>query len=576
MAKRKDYSLQADKVFDFSPKASIPWEIKTAGGTFDFKRWLFLGRPKMSVGTADASQIRILRDDIVIALRNAVWRLGPSFSDKTIRTLCASGISTWFGFLDCKYESGVPILGMADITTALIEEYIKWLRFRSADTATKRLSYSSAKSTYSQTKSVLSECVNVGLLQRGIFPKNPFPNSNRAKQSYKSYSRDEMVRLMKALSTDLLNIRGGSFSGTESDRLAVYFFLIAARTGRNPTPLLEAERNALRPHPLNPKTKALLVLYKKRGNNVSLQSFRKSCDVEGIATVQSDVATLFSEVLKITEIYVPQVPANHRNRLWLCRREAANQHRGLIAVMDGGILHNAGKRLVKRHDLKSDALESGRVEKAAFQLTTMRLRKTFATRMWQLSGGDLIKTAQALGNTPSISDMHYLEVTPEMERQHKFVGHCLEATLRGLEHDAVTISTIASEMKVPEEEVVRILNGKNNTGVGRCTSPFFGEYAPKDGKNACTSFLYCFRCPNQVVMEADLYRLFSFYWLIIKERNFMDRTKWKRVYGWVLREIDGDVCSKFSPQSVKDARDVARANPHPMWRDRALLGGAYA
>jgi len=576
VAKRKDYTLQASNVSELLIPASIPWEIVLPGNTINFKRWLYLNRPQLQTIDQNQPLVRVERDDIVIAIRNAIWRLQPVFAHKTVTLLCASGVSNWFAFLDWKYDNDSAILTMEDITSNVIEQYIEWLRFKSADTTSTHLSYSGAKSVYTQTKSVLSECANVGALPRSVFPKNPFPNSNRARISYKPYSKGEMIRLLKALSTDLLEIRRGDFKGMESDRLAVYFFLISARTGRNPISLLEAERNALQPHPLNPKTKALLVLYKRRGNNISLQSFRKTIDIEGVATIQTDVATLFNEVIEITKNYVNVVPVKLQNRLWLCKIAATNQYRGNIVPLDVGLMHHAAKRFVSRHNLSLDAIDPKTGQSLPFQLTAMRLRKTFATRMWQLSGGDLVKTAQALGNTPRVADMHYLEVTPQMERQHKFVGHCLETKLRGKENDSETILNIANEMKVSEIEVERILNGKNNTGVGRCTSPFYGEFAPKDGKNACTTFLFCFRCPNQVVMEDDLYRLFSFYWLIIKERNLMDRTKWKKIYGWVIREVHNAISSKFNPKIVKEARDAAKANPHPMWRDRALLGGAYA
>lgn len=380
-----------------------------------------------------------------------------------------------------------------------------------------------------------------------------------------------------ALYTDLQEIRRGDFKGTEGDKLAVYILLIAARTGRNPTPLLEMGRDALKPHPLNPKTHSLLVVYKRRGNNVSVQGFKKSIDVEGVATVRVDVASLFREVLEMTSAYVPLVPAGEQNRLWLHRKESYNPaYKGSVCPLNTDMLHHATQRLIRRRSLRADATDPRTGKALPLQVTIMRLRKTFATRMWQLTGGDLTKTAQLLGNKPQVTDTYYLEVTPEMEYQHKFAGHCLEAILRSTEHDGDTLHRIATDMKVTVEEVERVLNGKNNTGVGRCTSPYYGMFAPKDGTRACTKFLYCFQCPNQVIMQSDLHRLFSFYWLVIKERNLMDRKRWKRAYGWVIREMDGTISQHFDPTAVKEAREQARTSPHPMWRDRALLGGAYA
>lgn len=575
MLRKKDYTLPSSNVVELIVSTSGPWEVITPWATYDFRRWLYLGRTQSCEADTKTKLVRINRDEIVIAVRQAIQRLKQTLTDETIYHLCASGVASWFDFLDYMYEQGKKIIRLDRINGEVIERYIEWLRFRPADTETGRLSYSAAKSLYSQTKSVLNECVNVGDLNREIFPKNPFPNSNRAAKSYKTYSKDEMLRLLGALSKDLLQIRQGAFEGTEIDKLAVYFFILAARTGRNPTPLLEMTRDALQPHPLNPKTRSLLTLYKRRGNNISLQDFRKTMAVEETSTVRSDVASLFKDIIQLTEQYVPLVPKKVRNRLWLCRREAANQYRNRLSPIDMGLLHHAAKRLVKRHDLKSDNVDPTTGQEAPLQLTTMRFRKTFATRMWQLTGGDLVKTAEALGNQPRITDAHYLEVTPDMERHHKFVGLCLDVTLRGKENDREAKEQLASELGVTIKDVERILNGKNNTGVGRCTSPYFGDYAPKDGKNACTRFLYCFQCSNQVIMESDLHRLFSFYWLIIKERNFMERKRWKQIYGWVIREVDIVISPRFNKKTLMEAREPALINPHPMWRDRAILGGAY-
>lgn len=74
-------------------------------------------------------------------------------------------------------------------------------------------------------------------------------------------------------------------------------------------------------------------------------------------------------------------------------------------------------------------------------------------------------------------------------------------------------------------------------------------------------------------MESDLHRLFSFYWLLIKERNLLIRSRWHKLYGWVIREIDQVIAIRFPAEVVKKAREDSFQNPHPMWRDRAMLGG---
>ncbi len=585
MARRKDYALSPDKVVEFPVEPDIPWQMTFSNNgrhlTFDFRRWLYPGRPWLSESTPQDKLVAIPREEIVVAMRNAIWRLKETLTKQTVAERCAKGVASWFSFLDSLYEQGESIVSLEQINTELIERYIQWLRSRPAETETGRLSYAGVSAVYTATKSVLVECANAGVLSYDIFPKHCFPNVNRTCKGFKAYSKDEMSRLLMALYADLQEIRRGDFRGIESDKLTVYLLLIAARTGRNPTPLLEMGRDALKPHPLNPKARSLLVVYKRRGNKVSVQGFKrsvgKSIDVEGVATARADVASLFREVLEMTSAYVPLVPAGQRNRLWLHRVESDNpKYKGSVCPLNTDTLHDAVQRLIQRRNLGADATDPGTGKALPLHVTIMRFRKTFAARMWQLTGGDLVKTALALGNKPQVTDTHYLEVTPVMEHQHKFAGHCLEAILRGTEHDGDTLNRIAADMKVTVEEVERVLNGKNNTGVGRCTSPYYGMFAPKDGTRACTKFLYCFQCPNQVIMQSDLYRLFSFYWLVIKERNLMDRKRWKRVYGWVIREVDGTIATRFDPTAVREAREQARISPHPMWRDRALLGGAHA
>jgi hypothetical protein len=86
-------------------------------------------------------------------------------------------------------------------------------------------------------------------------------------------------------------------------------------------------------------------------------------------------------------------------------------------------------------------------------------------------------------------------------------------------------------------------------------------------------------------MESDLYRLFSFYWLLTDERNFISLPRWDELYKPIICKIDQEIVAHnlrskdnpkgcFDPYRVKKYREEARSNPHPMWRDRAILGGA--
>ncbi|RQV32325.1 integrase [Burkholderia cenocepacia] len=568
MANRKDYSL------DVAPKRAtvvqLPvkhnWIVKFGDSQCDFSRW----REHATSGKfAD-------RDDLVLKMCTAVDRMARYSALSSMAGMCWGALRIWFSYLDSRLDTGIkPISTLSDVNREVMDNYASWLLHESrANTKSGRYSYSTARSHYTRIKSVWLECIASGQLDQDCFPDNPFPNSARSKIPHQPYTKNEMQRLLGALGSDLRKIRSSSFEGTQRDRLMVYLLLVAARTGRNPTPLFEMNRDELQPHPVKPETHALLTTYKRRGNNITVQSLKISPrEIEDVATVGTDVATLIDEVRTLTEPLANSAHPNIRDYLWLFKSEQVGPSRNITRISANNY-HEAIKRFGARHNLKSDNTDPKTGEQMPFQLTFMRLRKTFASRMWELTDGDLVRTALALGNRPKVTDTHYLAVTPEMERNHRFVGKCLEADVRGQSDDPKIIDSLAIEMKITTDEVKKILHGKNNTGVGRCTSPLFGKYAPKNGTRACTAFLHCFRCPNQVILESDLYRIFSFYWLLIKERNIQKRNQWRKIYWWVIREIDQIISPKFDPKIVADARERARINPHVMWRDRAMLASS--
>ena len=565
MAKHKDYSLKKSSLHipALSFAAEESWVVISGGIEHKLDQWRF---HKATGKLAN-------RDSLIAAMCAALNRMAEFVSPRTITGLCRGGLPPWFQFLDHRLDSGLSsINNLSDINREVLEYYATWLRLRPARTQSGLHSYSGAKAVYAQIKSIWLECIAARSLSMDCIPDNPFPNSNRALISHKPYSKREMKRLLAALASDLTSIRSGSFRKTISDHLLIYLLLIAVRTGRNPTPLFELSRNALQPHPIKPESHALLTTYKRRGNNIAIQSLRNTQKIEENASISADVATLFYEVREMTEQYLPASPSKLKNYLWLFIKNNQKENEEHIACLNSGNCPHLIKRFVIRHNLLSDEIDHRTEKPKPFNLTFMRLRKTFATRMWQLTEGDLVRTAKALGNHPKVTDTHYLAITPEMIQNHRFVGKCLEIDLRGKTDDPSVIAKLANEMQVSIDEMKCILSGKNNTGVGRCSSPFYGKFAPKTGDKACTAFLYCFRCPNQVVMENDLYRLFSFYWLLIKERNILVRNQWHKVYGWVIREIDQVISPRFSPEMVQQAREEAHRNPHPMWRERSMLG----
>jgi hypothetical protein len=563
---------------------NVPWQQRYKGVNFDFRRWLYVGRPKLDEqGCSIPDEHGLVkdlvyagRDGVVEAIRDVVWNT-PAVNYETKSSYCRCGINTWFEYLDWRDAAGQPICDLTEIDKEVIWGYIYWLRdTKESATDCGRLGNMAAKVYYQQTKHVLNYLSHNGALPEGLFPRNPFPNSSRSIIGHKPYTKKVMTSLMSVLYKDVQGIRDGVLKLPHTQTLTVYLLLIAARTGRNPTPLLELTRDAVKEHPIKPDRLRLLLTFKRRSNKYSMQSFEPSEKLESMVSIPMDVLTLYMEAVSLTEPLVSEVPPQLKNQLWLYRRSGSG--RGTKDCVDILTYQNylkSAKLIIKRHDLRDDNGE-------LLILNISRLRKTFAQRMWQLTGGDIIAVADQLGNTPLVAGKSYVDVTPEMKANFRRIGHIMHADWAGKLEDTALLAELSRETGIHPDQLKRIAVGDYNTGVGRCTDPLIREKTTGDVA-FCTCWTECFFCQNQLVMESDLYRLYSFYYLLLTERNFISRSRWNELYGRIIHIIDHEIVAPnlrtkanpkgcFDPYRVEKCRAEAEVKPHPMWRDRAILG----
>lgn len=325
--------------------------------------------------------------------------------------------------------------------------------------------------------------------------------------------------------------------------LAYAMLTVALHTGRNTTPLLEMERNCLRAHPKN--NSVFLVLWKRRSHTshkVALRAENRAAQLlESTPTVQTNVERLIRRILAHSEPLCAEAPDDLKDRVWLYR-----VHRGpgpgRVIALTGETLKLAIKKLVADHGLTD-------IDGQPLCINISRLRKTFANRIFELLGGDLVTTAIALGNTPQVAGRNYLAPSGDARRNWKFMGEILVQEL-------LTCTIGATYQTTP---------------MGRCGDPMNGQYAPKREGAACFSFLNCLRCKHYAVTEEDLHRLFSFYFRVFAERTRMDKRRWTQEYAHIPRLIDDYIVAEglrrgtFKAAAVEAARERARREPHPFW-----------
>lgn len=454
----------------------------------------------------------------------------------TVASYWRAGLRYFFEFLVATCSNTEP----HSLEPRHVQQFIGWLKDRGDG-------YVAQKNHYCTTKAVLAGLVRRGVVpdHESLFPANPFPGSNSRGQSETPLSPSERERLALAIRDDIVAIHKGTFDGPGSAAMVVYLLALAIRTGANPTPLMEASRDCLRPHPFMPNM-MLLSLFKRRGNATKLASLRFSREDEGSLAVPMDGVALLRKALKITEPLVAEAKPQHQDRVWLYRSERAKTA-GQICAATPNTLNYGIALLCTRHDLRADDGEP-------LRLNFSRLRKTVEQRYWALSGGDLIATAALMGHDPKVADTHYLACTHQMRENATFVGEALPDIYRA---------------GTAEHKVIPILPSKSPTG--RCKDPYNGDKAPKNGE-ACDDFFSCFACSSYAIVGSadDLHRLFSFYWFLEREMSHTRSNDWREEFRHTMNLIDRFSADKFDAGLVTAAKERARMEPLKFWASYTL------
>lgn len=466
-------------------------------------------------------------DDVTYRLQGVIKELidenvrtrGKSLSLSTIENYYV-GAKVFLRFLEVCAGAEIEALVFSDIDESLVKQYLTYL---------SELGVS--RNYYKFIKALLGYAG----VNKSIFPKNPYPNSNRNEKGEKRLSKSERAQVAKAVKAGWNEIQNGK-GVLDSNQLVTCFIGIALRTGMNPGALLELRTDCLLPHPLK-SDRMVVVSYKRRGNKTNVTPVKRNFESATYKTALPDVIQLIELICQRNSGIRSQ--ADHPDRLFVFSSRAKGARAGKILVMIDSHLHHGFPAFAKRYNLKNDSGET-------LQFNTMRLRKTYENRIWELSGGDPFMTAKAGGHSIKVSDSHYLEAPDDSEERLQFIG---EARVKQLLVDDAEITPIA-----------------------HCKDPMYGHRAPKNGKH-CDAFLACFRCKSCVITGDDLHKLFSLYWMLIRERKIMNTRAWSRHFRHIIRIIDENISPQFGKEKVESAREKAKHFPHPYWKTLDQLGG---
>lgn len=479
-------------------------------------------------------------DDITISCQRTLEKLvaesiktkGRSLSPTTIVTYWNSGFRYLAPFLSLLHAASGEHLTMADLNADTIKQFLQYLRNEIAG-------YVSQKSFFTQTKSLFRACHRFGFWPEAdmttVWPRNPFPNSNKRLKSQKAFSKNEKRFLIKALRIEMERIVAHSEPLTTYD-LTVCILSIALSTGMNLTPILELTTDCVQPHPLKSNLR-LLVSFKRRGSATHVVALRKSEEVAEMASIHLYAADAIDLIVERNAAVRAQFDDPHR---LLVYESKARSHAGKPSRLSASLFQRFIKRLVDQHQLETD-------DGKPLTLNVSRLRQTLLNRVWELSGQDPLVTARTGRHTVQTGNAHYWEAPPEAETNMRFLG----------------------EARVEEMRSTSTIIASDRTPVSSCKDVRRGHRAPKNGE-PCQDYLGCFRCKSFVVTCDDLYRLFSFYWAALRHYDTFGGKRWTKYLKQVIRLIDEEIAPRFDQVRVKEQREKAKDNPHPFWQDLSM------
>ncbi|OEZ85317.1 site-specific tyrosine recombinase XerS [Janthinobacterium sp. HH104] len=499
------------------------------------------------------------RDEIAGSIRDAFWSMRHVSEGASLQSYLNS-IRKFWNFLDDFRLSGEAITRLDQIDRRCIDAYLTWLELQTVasnqkntgkklSTGMKRTAYSAIKTILFNRKRFDPDAVSPFL----TFPKNPFPNANQLSLKRQPYSNQEHRRILQALNNDLKHINESNVHSLPSLQiLVVYLLVLASATGENLQPLLELRRDSLRDHPL--KDRELLFTQKRRGWTTFATSVRKSQitpeTVNGTHAIPTSVGDHFRALCAFTSPISMKIEERHSSFVFLWSVSRGKRKDKLIRLTR--LEAKTGIRdFSKRHSLLDD-------QGKPLALSFGRFRPTFATELYRRTH-DIRKVSQALGHASvETTARSYVNLTSDATRNHSFVAEGMVAKFVRLESHGKTV--LAADGSIPITEIKGLLTSGYSTGVAHCRNPF------REEESVCKKFFTCFRCPNMLVFEDDLWRLFSFYFRLLSERSKLRPDHWLKTYAPILRRIDDEIAPQFPSEKVLEARNKAQTNPHPAWK----------
>lgn len=324
------------------------------------------------------------------------------------------------------------------------------------------------------------------------------------------------------------------------DTLIPYYIALAIQTAANPEPLRLIRRDCLVPHPLDEQREFIDWVKPRARGNRFMRPQRRSFDRRRPYAAPN----LIRQMLAMTEPLVAHA-GHQRDKLFLTQNEKSRT----VAVLCQGAAGELIKRFIRRANERvrlHNRTSPARPRPFVGQFNALMLRSSTATSLYLASGGDITVPQRALNHADMATTEGYV-AGPAATRLR-------EEVIARAQRFMVTWIANSHPGKAPAG-LPNDRNARPARGIAHdCLDPLGGSGPGAEPGRACPHLGGCLTCPGLVIpLDVDHFaRLLQLRQALEQARDRLDPDRWHALYAPSHRILVGELLPEF-PSHLTDA-----------------------
>lgn len=569
------YGIKSSRQRDLSvpPITSLVWCISdpvVLNVTFDFKSKI---------------EEYPLRRDLLLQLNEALYadyQRGLSVSTLNARY---GSIKPFLAFLD-EIDVGCKIVNLSSVNYDFLYAFYIWYKIKpiqSGNRKGKNRRDISAPTYIVRLLATYAE-LHCDLVHDDVISGHlPFL-SNIPSTPRQPYSSQEIRQILRACREIVSLDMKGEWTGASSVVLSAAAVLMSVYTLANISDILRMTKDSMYPHPQDPDRRVCFVFEKPRaGYRLIRKDFSSEPPSELEISMESRLfhgksKELFEYLKNRSDSLRDQAPEAIKDSIWLYKSSNRIQLNEPIRNITSAYLNTFKSKIQKGFpplDFISDLYDLKDSEGKRLKIRVSRIRPSCAQMLRRYAS--IASLSRLLGHKmhfgqagSKVTVSHYLPTSPQQKVRFQLLVENLGKYALSGSATTWVINQRSLSLTAEQQETLGFLESDQRfiSHVAHCKNNE-NEYQPESSGPKCLDFMQCLLCSNLVILESDLWRLFSFGNALRRdfESGRIPSLDWSKRYGIFLDVVEREIPHAFRHRKhiVDEAKMKAIQKPYPLW-----------